>query len=145
MEFTMFAYGWAAGLHGKIANLPPLPAVDVDVGFDKVLKSLDGAFMGAAELRFGRFLIDADIMYSKVSDAVNPRRPFFDRVSLKSTSFIGIALAGYRLMDDPPYTLDAVADIRGYNLTTRVTTSSRFQILNLPGSESMARVRRGDA
>ena len=52
-EFTMLAYGWAAGLKGTVASLPPLPAVDVDIGFDKVLKNFEGGIMGAAELRFG--------------------------------------------------------------------------------------------
>jgi len=135
-EFTMLAYVWAAGLNGKVASLPPLPAVDVDIGFDKVLKNFEGGIMGAAELRFGRFLIDTDIMYTRIGGAVDPRGPFFDRVSLQTTSFIGTALAGYRIIEDPSYTLDAVAGIRGYNLTTRVTTSSRFQILNLTGSET---------
>jgi hypothetical protein len=135
-EFTMLAYGWAAGLKGTVASLPPLPAVDVDIGFDKVLKNFEGGIMGAAELRFGRFLIDTDIMYTRIGGAVDPRGPFFDRVSLQTTSFIGTALAGYRIIEDPSYTLDAVAGIRGYNLTTRVTTSSRFQILNLTGSET---------
>jgi hypothetical protein len=137
-EFTMFAYGWAAGLSGKVASLPPLPAVDVNIGFDKVLKNFEGGIMGASELRVGRFLIDTDIMYTRIGGAVNPRSPFFDRVSLRTTSFIGTALAGYRLLDDPSYTLDALVGIRGYSLTTRVTTSSRLPLLNLAGSETEA-------
>jgi hypothetical protein len=135
-EFTMFAYGWAAGLNGRVASLPPLPAVNVNLGFDKVIENFEGGIMGAAELRFGRFLIDTDIMYTRIGGAVNPRGPLFDRVSLKTTSFIGTALAGYRLADEPSYTLDVMAGIRGYSLYTRVTTSSRLPALNLVGSET---------
>lgn len=67
---------------------------------------------------------------------MNPRGPLFDRVSLKTTSFIGTALAGYRLVDDPSYTLDAMAGLRGYSLSTKVTTSSRLPALKLVGSET---------
>lgn len=135
-EFTVFAYGWAAGLKGNVASLPPLPAVNVDLGFDKVIKNFEGGIMGAAELRFGRILFDADIMYTRIGGAVNPRGPFFDRVSLKTTSFIGTALAGYRLVDDPSYTLDVLAGVRGYSLSTKVTTSSRVPAFNLVGRET---------
>jgi hypothetical protein len=135
-EFTMFAYGWAAGLNGRVASLPPLPAVDVNLGFDKVLKNFDGGIMGAAELRFGRFLIDTDIMYVRVGGSVQPQGPLFDRASLRSSTFIGTALVGYRLVDEPTYTVDAVAGIRGYSLTTRVTTFSPLPVLNLVRSET---------
>ena len=50
--------------------MPPLPATDIDVSFaDEIdaLKDLDGAFMGAGEVRFGRWGFLTDIMFSLLS------------------------------------------------------------------------------
>ena len=135
-EFSLFSYGWAAGLKGDTASLPPLPATRVDISFQKVLENFEGALMAASELKIGRLLIVTDMMYSRIGGAVNPKGPLFDRASLRTSSFIATALVGYRVIDDPVYTLDAVAGVRGYSMYTKITTSSPVPALNLIGKET---------
>ena len=135
-KFSFAMYAWASGMKGTTATLPPLPAVNVDVGFDKVLKHLNGAFMGAAELRNGRFLIATDLLYASLSASTNPTTPLFNLVKLQTSSLIGTLVPGYRLVDDPRYSFDVLAGVRGYSVATKVTTGSPLAILNLVGKHT---------
>lgn len=137
-EFTFAAYLWAAGMKGDIATLPPLPAVSVDIGFDDVIRNLDGAFMGVGEIRNDRFLVAFDVMYTRLGGSVGTPGPFLGSVALDTSSFVGTLLAGYRVVDSAPYSLDVLAGIRGYSVWTRLTTSSIFPALNLRREETEA-------
>jgi hypothetical protein len=130
-EFTFAAYLWAAGLKGDVATLPPLPAVSVDIGFDDVIRDLDGAFMGAGEIRNDRFLVAFDLMYTRIGGRVGTPGPFLGSVTLDTSSFIGTLLAGYRVAESPGFSLDVMAGIRGYSVWTRLSTQSAIPALNL--------------
>src|SRR3546814_17985703 len=52
--FQVSPYGWLAGLKGTVGTRPALPTVDVDVGFDDILATMDFAFMPLAEASYGR-------------------------------------------------------------------------------------------
>jgi hypothetical protein len=47
LVFSATLYGWASGISGRMRTLPPLPAVHVNIGFDKVLQNLNGALMAS--------------------------------------------------------------------------------------------------
>ena len=117
-EFTATLYGWASGISGRARTLPPLPAVKIDIGFDKVLQNLNGALMGAAQFRNGRFLLLTDLVFAKIA----PSREFAAPsglglgVKLDSTTLTGIAAGGYRIVDDPRFILDGFAGVRGFYL-----------------------------
>lgn len=111
--FSASAYAWAAGLRGDVRTLPPLPAVHVDIGFDQVLKDLNGALMGTFEARNDRFIVFTDLIASRVSsehDFVADGFP--GSVSLKTTSFTGTGMLGYRIWDDPRWSIDVLAGAR---------------------------------
>jgi hypothetical protein len=67
LVFAVTAYGWASGISGRARTLPPLPAVKIDIGFDKVIQNLNGAFMSAAERRSGRFILFTDFIFAKIA------------------------------------------------------------------------------
>lgn len=116
-SFTSSAYLWATGLEGRLRTLPPFPAANVNIGFDKVMENFDGGIMGSAELRYGRYIGFFDIMASKISPgkAINPAG-YPGSVKVVSGSFTGMAAAGYRLIDDARYTLDGFVGIRGFTM-----------------------------
>jgi hypothetical protein len=114
-------YGWATGLSGSVATLPPLPAVDVNLGFNDLLSHLDGALMGSVYARQDRFVFFGDLMYAKLSVDKSFATPFSTTVSMTSTSFIGTGGAGYRVVADPAYSLDLLAGVRLYNVSTDAT------------------------
>jgi hypothetical protein len=130
-EFTIAGYLWGAGMKGDIATLPPLPATSVDIGFDDVIRNLNGAFMAAGEIRKDRFLVALDVMYTRLGGTVGTKGPFLGSVTLDTSSFVGTLLAGYRIADAPTYSLDLMAGVRGYSVWTRLMTSSVIPALNL--------------
>jgi hypothetical protein len=124
--FDVNLYAWAAGLDGRMRTLPPLPTVDVSIGFDQVLKNLDGALMGTAELGYGRFFVFTDLIFSKISpDKTFQVRRVEGDISLDSSEFIGLAAAGYRIIEDPRYSLDLMAGVRGFSMNNTLTLDTR--------------------
>jgi hypothetical protein len=114
-------YGWASGLEGTVATLPPLPAVDVNLAFSDLLSHLDGALMGGVYARRDRFILFGDLMYAKVSADKDFATKFSTSVSLASSSLIVTGGAGYRIAEDPAYSVDLLAGARLYNVSTDAT------------------------
>lgn len=136
LTFTSSAYLWATGLDGKLRTLPPLPAVNVTIGFDQVMKNFDGGIMGAGELRYDRYLMFVDLIASKIS----PNKTLYPAgapagVKVDSSAFIGLAAAGYRLIDDPSYSLDAFAGVRGFAMKNALRLQLMPGTLKLSESE----------
>ncbi|SEC26593.1 hypothetical protein SAMN05519104_1056 [Rhizobiales bacterium GAS188] len=115
LVFTATLYGWASGISGRVRTLPPLPAVKIDITFDKVLQNFNGAAMGAAELRSGRFLLLTDLIFAKIAPSHEfPAVGSGLGVKLDSTTLTGLAAAGYRVIDDPRFIIDGFAGVRGF-------------------------------
>jgi hypothetical protein len=111
--FAASAYAWAAGLRGDVRTLPPLPAVHVNIGFDQVLKDLNGALMGTFEARHENVIVFTDIIASRVSSEHDfVAEGFPGSVSLKTTSFTGTGMLGYRIWEDPRWSVDVLAGAR---------------------------------
>lgn len=135
-EITVAAYGWASGLSGDAATMPPAPAIKIDIGFDKVIRNLEGALMAAGEFRYDRYLVVADVLYARLGNRVSPRGPLFDSARLETSSFTGTLAGGYRLVDDARFSLDALAGIRATSVWTEISTTSRVAALNRVWSET---------
>lgn len=115
-------YGWASGLDGTVQSFSRVPAANVNIGFDQLLKNLDGALMLSGSATNGHFVVLGDIIYAKVS----PKKDFsagrFDgSLTLDTTSFIGLAAGGYRVYADPAWTLDLLAGVRVFSVTNSLT------------------------
>ena len=139
LTFTASAYLWATGLEGRLRTLPPLPAAKVSIGFDQVMKNFDGGLMGAGEVRYDRYLLFVDLIASKIS----PNKTVYPAgypagVKVDSASFIGLAAAGYRLIDDPVYSIDAFAGVRGFAMKNTLRVQLMPATLKLAESEQWA-------
>ena len=62
-EFATIGYAWFAGAWGKTDVIKPVPPVDLDLPFGKVLKAFKFAFMGAAEAKHDRIVILGDLIF----------------------------------------------------------------------------------
>ncbi len=135
-SFTGSAYLWATGLEGNLRTLPPFPAMNVNIGFDQVMKNFDGGLMGSAEIRFGRLLGFFDFMASRISPgrAINPAG-YPGSVDAISGSFTGMATAGYRLVDDERFSFDAFAGVRGFAMRNSLKVQILPVALKLTNSE----------
>lgn len=114
-------YVWAAALNGRVRTLPPLPAANIDIGFTDILKNLDGAFMGSVDARYGRFIVFTDLIWSKISPAKGISvLGYPGSVSLDSSVGIGLAAAGYRVVDGPSVKFDLLAGARGFAMSNTI-------------------------
>lgn len=139
LTFTASAYLWATGLDGRLRTLPPLPATKVSIGFDQVMKNFDGGIMGAGEVRYDRYLLFVDLIASKIS----PNKTIYPAgypagVKVDSAAFIGLAAAGYRLIDDSAYSIDAFAGVRGFAMKNTLRVQLTPATLKLSESEQWA-------
>ena len=120
-SFTINAYAWLAGLEGRLRTLPPLRAVDVNIGIGTVLQNLDGAIMATAEARYGRFLVFSDLVASRIApDKSFQAFGYPANVGLESGAVIATAMAGYRIVETPQFSLDLLGGARLFSMKNTI-------------------------
>jgi hypothetical protein len=76
-SLSVAPYLWLTGISGTI-NSPPPPAnqgeIIIDVDAESILESLQFAAMGTAELRYGRFAINTDLIYVNLENHAQVRQ-----------------------------------------------------------------------
>ena len=119
-EITL--YGWAIGINGTVQIFPRLPPVHANVGFDELLKNLDGGIMLSASAMADRYVFFGDLIYAKVSPKKNfridPRYDLSGTVTLDVNDFMGLAAGGYRVYADPTTSLDLMIGARVFSVGT---------------------------
>ncbi len=127
-------YLWMAGLDGKISPFQRAPVIGIEKPFSDVLEELE--FGGFVNLwwRRDRFVFSGDLMYVSTSgDHVSgPLPPLPVPVppgtviegQVDSRQFTATLQAGYRLVDTPDYSFDALAGLRSWSLSNDVTVSA---------------------
>ena len=126
--FSFIAYFWAPSISGRTSTLPPLPATDIDESFTDVIKDFDGGIMGSAELRYGRWGLLTDLMWSQVSPGGT--LPGGATVGLRSRSLTVQGDLLYRIYQDETVLLDIGPGLRFWNLDNKLDISGGI----LPGT-----------
>ncbi|WP_454683333.1 hypothetical protein [Ancylobacter moscoviensis] len=67
-EYQLSLYGWATSLVGDV-GVRNLPTSSIDVPFSEVLNHLNGALMGSFFAQNGEWILLADVVFAKLSDA----------------------------------------------------------------------------
>ncbi|MEP9352860.1 hypothetical protein ABLE93_04580 [Xanthobacter sp. KR7-65] len=119
--FSATIYLWASALHGTSATLPPLPPAEIDLSFGDVLKDLNGAVMGAGEMRVGRWGFLADLMFTQVTPSGTLPGPCAAGFEVRSRSLTLQGDVLYRLYESDALDIDAGAGLRVWHLNTRLT------------------------
>ena len=115
-------YGWASGLTGTVQSFSRIPPAHVNVGFDQILKNLDGGLMLAGSVTNGRFVALGDIVYAKLSPKKNfALRGIDGSVTVDVSNVIGLATAGYRVYADQNWSFDLLAGVRVFAVDNGVT------------------------
>ncbi|MBX9760718.1 MAG: hypothetical protein K2Y29_18205 [Beijerinckiaceae bacterium] len=121
-EFAVSGYVWASGVKGTLGTIPPLPPVDVNVPFSDILKNLGGALMGTFEAKYGRFILFNDFIFTALHpNGARSRDALRLNVSVDSVEVIGLAAAGYRVIDGSNFSLDLFAGVRGFYMDNELT------------------------
>lgn len=108
LEFATIGYIWFAGAHGKTDVIGPVPPVDLDLPFGKVLKAFKFAFMGAAEAKYDRFVVLGDLTFIHLDarQGIGIRDPDFLKAELDSRTAEITLVGGYRAVNSGPVTVD---------------------------------------
>jgi hypothetical protein len=130
-NFSVMPYLWLPSVSGTLNYGPPAAGgatPSVDVSADKILDSLEGAFMIEGEARYGRWLIGADYIYLSLSgqpgaiknvdfnpgpgpvNIANTTANFGTDNTLKGSLLT--LVGGYALLQQPHATLYAVGGLR---------------------------------
>ncbi len=130
-QFSVTPYLWIAGVTGTLKTPnPAIPTQSVDASFGDVLSHLNAIpVMGAAEMRYGRFGVMADLMAISVKSDLVTKDILFSGGSVRLTQIIGTALGTYRLVDDARQSLDVGAGVRAFGISTKFTVDAGL----LPG------------
>ena len=137
-KFTVMPYVWGASLKGNVATLPPLPAVTVDASFGDIIKNTNLGFMGAAELRKGKFGIISDIVWidlSANSSGVLPS-PFTRTLKLDAMTLMATIAGAYRVYEQERGWLDLIAGVRGWYSETTLNVGPGILLTGRKGSHT---------
>lgn len=127
-------YMWAAGLKGDISPFRRAPTIGIEKSFSDVMDDLNfGGFMNLWA-RHDRFVLSGDMMYVDTTDSHAfgplPALPIplppgtIIEGSVDSKQFMATLQGGYRVLDTPDFTLDALAGARFWHISNDVTVSA---------------------
>ncbi|EXJ12633.1 hypothetical protein [Imhoffiella purpurea] len=122
--FSISPYFWAAGIEGKTATLPGLPAADVDMSFGDIFDDLEPSGMLLFTASRDRLQLAADLQYVETQADSRSLQPLFDRERLRSTSLIFSALASYLVHDDGRTRVRLGGGLRLWSVDTDLELSS---------------------
>ena len=116
-SISFVPYGWVTAVDGTI-TLRRITS-DVHESAIETLKSLDFAFMAAAEIRYKRWGILGDFIYAKTTSlSSTPRDVLFSTATADLEEFIGTFLLEYRPLEAKWGFLDVLAGARVYAITS---------------------------
>ncbi|MDI6025404.1 hypothetical protein QBK99_04200 [Corticibacterium sp. UT-5YL-CI-8] len=126
-------YMWAAGLKGDISPFRRAPTIGIEKSFSDVINDLNfGGFVNVWA-RYDHFVFSGDIMYVDTTDThafgplpALPLVPLGTLVngSVDTKQFTATLQGGYRVLDAPDFTLDALAGVRFWHVSNDVTVSA---------------------
>jgi opacity protein-like surface antigen len=113
-EVGVSAYFWASGMKGNVRAVEGTEPAKVDLSFGDIFNSLKFAGMGTLQARHDRFVMTADIGYVSLgaSKGLTIRDTDLAEGELDTSTLTASALAGYRIVDNSPVTLDLMAGAR---------------------------------
>ena len=127
-------YMWAAGIKGDISPFRRAPTIGIEKSFSDVMDDLNfGGFVNVWA-RYDRFVLSGDVMYVDTSDshgtgplpgitipglgAIPPGVNVDADVDTKQ--FTATLMGGYRVIDTPEFTLDALGGARFWHISNDV-------------------------
>lgn len=132
-------YMWAAGLDGHISPFRRGPTLGVEKSFSDVMNDLNfGGFVNIWG-RYDRFVFSGDMMYVDTTDGhgsgplpafqipglgvpIPPGASVDAKVDTKQ--FMATLQGGYRVVDTPDFTLDALGGLRFWHISNDVTVTA---------------------
>lgn len=138
-KWQVTPYVWAAGLKGHISPFQHAPTMDVDKSFSDVMHDFRmGGFVNVWGHR-DRFVLSGDVMYVRTANGQGsgplaafqvpglgvPIPPGSSvNAKVNSKQFSATLQGGYRVIDSPRFTLDALGGVRYWHISTDVSVTA---------------------
>ncbi len=116
-HFNLGSPGWMASLSGEV-GLQGVN-VDVDVGFDQIIKHMDSLMSLSAEVRKGRFGAYGDFLYMDLSDPVYPKN-IISKADIFMSQYLADGEVYYRVLEGTRGWIDLRAGARYTNIYTNL-------------------------
>lgn len=127
-------YLWAAGLDGALSPFRRAPTIGVEKSFSDIMDDLNfGGFVNVWG-RYDRFVLSGDVMYVNTTEShtSGPLPPLPVPIppgtvvngSVDTEQFMATLQGGYRVVETPRFTLDALGGVRFWHISNEVTVSA---------------------
>lgn len=133
-EVSVGAYLWGAGLSGDV-GLPGVAPVSVDASFGDILSNLDLASMAVAEVRYDRFGIFGDLLYTEVSASDAGPLGLVD-ADITNEITIATLMGEARVFDQERASVDLMAGGRLWSVTNEIRLSGLLGTRSASGTET---------
>jgi hypothetical protein len=131
-------YLWFAGTHGTVGAFGRDASVHASAG--DLLSHFNFGLMGATEAQFGRFLLNGDLLWIRLSE--DSALPFpglnATSVDVRVGQFVWTSKIGYRILDRPKFKADANVGVRYWHLGQKLNLNPSTLGLNVNTSQSWA-------
>lgn len=135
-EVAVVPYIWASGVSADIQT-PQGENIDVDQSFGDILGDLKFAFMGALDVRKGRFVAVQDIMFLSIGTSADGEiGPGLVEADVDLKMLFVTPLAGYRVIDQGPLFLDVMAGARISSMKADLSLTGPLQTVERDSSET---------
>jgi len=131
-------YLWFAGTHGTVGVLGRDASVHASAG--DLLSHFNFGIMGASQAQLGRFLLNGDLLWIRLSDSSALPFPGLNATSadVRVGQFVWTSKIGYRLIDRTKFKADANVGARYWHLGQQLNLNPSILGLNVNHSESWA-------
>jgi hypothetical protein len=145
-KWAATVYVWAPSIGGETAFPPSDSEPPIDVTADKVLNSLNFAFMGAFEGRKGRWALATDLIYLDLGASKKGTRDFGighvdipasvdANLRLDMTGWLWTLDGSYAVVDKGNFSMNALAGVRMLDLKETLGWTFNGDISSLPLQE----------
>lgn len=124
-------YLWAAGIEGHVSPFERGPTIPIEKPFSEIWDDLNfGGFVNVWG-RYESFVFSADVMYVDTTDAKSfgPLPPPLPPIpsaeaEVDTQQFTATLQGGYRVIDAPSFTLDALGGVRFWHIANDVSVEA---------------------
>ncbi len=113
------AYVWAASLSGSV-GAGGLPPSDVNASFADILENLDLALMAVGEVRYSRFGVSSDFIYTRLSADGSGPAGFVDS-DFTNELVVATLMGQFRAAERERSSVDLMAGARLWNVSADLT------------------------
>jgi hypothetical protein len=129
-------YLWFPGVHGTAGALDHNASVHASTG--DLLSHFRFGVMGAADVRYNRFLLNGDLMWTRLRDdhALPITDPIAFSADVKAGEVIWTSKAGYRVLDHEKFKADANLGLRYWHLGQKLSLNPSPLGNSITGSQN---------